>query len=262
MRGPARKGIVYNTMDMPVTFACVFGTSLLEGVFFEEAQAMRELSELVEAAQSGDSEAYAALIQRFQQMAYTTAYRYLGDHHLAQDLVQEASLEAFVHLPQLKEPGAFPGWFRQIVFRQCTRVLRQATLQCTSLEAVRDGLLAESNPEDIAVQGEVQTCVRLAVASLPQHERLVTVLFYGCRYSYNEVSALLKIPVTTVKKRLHSARRKLKVQLQASLHDTIENARRASDGAEGAEICVARWWSWLTLCINGMWQKNVYPAAV
>ncbi len=205
---------------------------------------MRELTELVKAAQSGDSEAYDALMQRFQQMAYTTAYRYLGDHHLAQDLVQEASLEAFVHLPQLKEPGAFPGWFRQIVFRQCTRVLRQVTLQYTSLEAVRDGLLAESNPEDIAVQGEVQACVRLAVASLPQHERLVTVLFYGCRYSYNEVSALLKIPLTTVKKRLYSARQKLKVQLQAALRDEI--APRSSDSAEGAEICLARWWSWLT----------------
>jgi RNA polymerase sigma factor (sigma-70 family) len=220
---------------------------------------MRELSELVEAAQSGDSEAYDALIQRFQQMAYAIAYRCLGDHHLAQDLVQEAALEAFVHLPQLKEPGAFPGWFRQIVFRQCTRVLRQVTLHYISLEAVSDGLLAESNPEDIAVQGEVQACVRSAVASLPQHERLVTVLFYGCRYSYNEVSALLKIPLTTVKKRLHSARRKLKVQLRASLHDTIENARRASDGAEDAEICPARWWNWLILFvkeIHDSWQTS------
>ena len=207
---------------------------------------MRELTKLVEAAQSGDSEAYDALMQRFQQMAYATAYRYLGDHHLAQDLVQEASIEAFVHLSQLKEPGAFPGWFRQIVFRQCTRVLRQATLPYTSLEAVHDGLLAESNPEDIAVQGEVQASVRSALASLPRHEQLVAALFYGCGYSYNEVSALLKIPLATVKKRLYSARQKLRVQLRASLHDTIENARRASDDAEGVEICLARWWSWLT----------------
>ena len=70
---------------------------------------MKALSELVEAAQSGDSEAYDALFQRFQQMAYTVANRYLGDHHLAQDAVQEAALEAFVHLQELKEPGAFPG---------------------------------------------------------------------------------------------------------------------------------------------------------
>lgn len=211
---------------------------------------MKELAELVEAAQSGDSEAYAALMQRFQHMAYATAYRYLGDHHLAQDLVQEAALEAFVHLPQLKEPEAFPGWFRQIVFHQCTRVLRRVILPSISLEAVSDSLLAESDPEDTAVQKEVLACVRSAVASLPEHERLVTVLFYGCRYSYNEVSALLKIPLTTVKKRLYSARQKLKGQLQAALHDTIENARRASDDAEGVEVCLARWWRWAIRCMK------------
>src|SRR5215467_15734303 len=109
---------------------------------------MRKLSELVEAAQSGDGEAYDALMQRFQQMAYATAYRYLRDHHLAQDLVQEASIEAFVHLPQLKEPGAFPGWFRQIVFRQCTRVLRQAGVPSLSLEAGSFDLLVEGTPEE------------------------------------------------------------------------------------------------------------------
>ncbi|HEY3230099.1 MAG TPA: sigma-70 family RNA polymerase sigma factor [Roseiflexaceae bacterium] len=220
---------------------------------------MRELSELVEAAQAGDSEAYAALLQRFQSMAYAIAYRSLGDHHLAQDLVQEAALEAFVHLPQLKEPGAFPGWFRQIVFRQCTRLLRQTTVPCISLEAVSEGLLTESTPEEIVVQGEVQAYVRSAVASLPAHEQLVMVLFYGYRYSYNEVSALLKIPLTTIKKRLYSARQKLKVQLQAALHDTSERARRSSDGAEGAESCLARWWSWSIRCmkaIHDSWQMR------
>src|SRR5260370_28695930 len=145
---------------------------------------MEEVSQLVEAAQAGDNEAYAALVQRFQGMAYATAYRHVGDHHLAQDLVQDAIIEALLHLPQLREPTAFPGWFRQIVFRQCTRALRQVTLPCISLEAVSDGLLAESTPEEIALQGEVQASVHSAVASLPEHERLVTMLFYGCRYSY------------------------------------------------------------------------------
>jgi RNA polymerase sigma factor (sigma-70 family) len=220
---------------------------------------MKELSELVEAAQSGDGEAYDALIQRFQQMAYATAYRYLGDYHRVQDVVQEAALEAFVHLEELKEPTAFPGWFRQIVFRQCTRVLRQATVPCISLEAVSDALLAESTPEDLAVQGEVRACVRSAVASLPQHERLVTVLFYGYRYSYSEVSAFLQVPLTTVKKRLYSARQKLKVQLQSALHDASERASRASDGVEGAEIGLARWWSWLIRWVKARqdaWQTR------
>lgn len=203
---------------------------------------MKDVSHLVESAQAGDSEACAALVQRFQGMAYATAYRYVRDHHLAQDLVQEAIIEACLHLSQLKDPSAFPGWFRQIVFRQCTRVLRQANMQYTTLEAVSEGLFAESNPEELAVRGEIQAHVRLAVASLPENERLVTLLFYNCRYSYNEISAYLKVPLTTVKKRLYSARQRLKAQLQAALSDDIANARR--EGAQSAEIAailLLRW---------------------
>jgi hypothetical protein len=101
--------------------------------------------------------------------------------------------------------------------------------------------------------------VRSAVASLPQHERLVTVLFYGYRYSYSEVSAFLQVPLTTVKKRLYSARQKLKVQLQSALHDASERASRASDGVEGAEIGLARWWSWLIRWVKARqdaWQTR------
>jgi RNA polymerase sigma factor (sigma-70 family) len=198
---------------------------------------MKELSQLVEAAQAGDSEAYAALVQRFQGMAYTIASRYVGDHHLAQDIVQDAIIEALLHLPQLKEPSAFPGWFRQIVFRQCTRLLRQGTLTYYSLEAASADLVAESDTEELVMQAEREASVRSALASLPRHEQLVAALFYGCGYSYNEVSAFLKIPITTVKKRLHSARQKLRMQLQATLRDEIEhaNARPASNN-EAAEI--------------------------
>jgi RNA polymerase sigma factor (sigma-70 family) len=189
-------------------------------------------------------------------MAYTTIYRHVWDHHLAQDLVQDAIIEAFLHLPQLKEPSAFPGWFRQIVLRQCTRVLRQASIQCISLEAVSEGLLAESNSEELAMRGEVQACVRSAVASLPAHERLVTVLFYGCRYSYNEISAFLKIPLTTVKKRLYSARQRLKVQLQAALSDDIANAKREPDDSEGAVIAAILLSSWISRLVR--YVKELY----
>ena len=218
---------------------------------------MKEVSHLVKAAQAGDSEAYATLVQRFQGMAYTTAYRRVKDPHLAQDLAQDAIIEAFLHLPQLNEPSAFPGWFRQIVLRQCTRVLRQASIQCTSLEAVNEGLFAESNSEELAVRGEVQACVRSAVASLPTHERLVTVLFYGYRYSYNEISDFLKIPLTTVKKRLYSARQRLKVQLQAALSDEVANAKREREGAECAELATILLSTWLNRLVRYVKELNL-----
>jgi DNA-binding NarL/FixJ family response regulator len=97
------------------------------------------------------------------------------------------------------------------------------------------------------MQAEREAAVRAALASLPRHEQLVAALFYGCGYSYKEVSAFLKIPITTVKKRLHSARQKLRMQLQATLRNEIEhaNARPASndEAAEraGRAIRMARW---------------------
>ena len=102
------------------------------------------------------------------------------------------------------------------------------------------------------MQEEARACIRSAVASLPQHEQLVTVLFYGWHYTYNEVSAFLNIPLTTVKKRLYSARQRLKIQLQAALRDASEQERRASDEAEGAEICLAKWWSQIILYTKKM----------
>jgi RNA polymerase sigma factor (sigma-70 family) len=208
---------------------------------------MKEFSHLVEAAQAGDSEAYAALVQRFQGMAYAIVSRYVMDHHLAQDVVQDAIIEAFVHLPQLKEPLAFPRWFRQIVFRQCTRLLRQPTLPSSSLEAASPELLAERDTEELVLQTEREASVRSALASLPQHEQLVAALFYGCGYSYTEVSTLLKIPISTVKKRLYSARQKLRMQLEATLRDEVELANECTtsydEAAEeaGRAIGMARW---------------------
>jgi len=220
---------------------------------------MRELSEQVEAAQAGDNTASETLIQRFQSMASTVAPRYLGDSHLVQDVIQEAALEAFLHRRELKEPAAFPGWFRQLVFRQWTRVLRQARVPCLSLEAESLDLLAESTPEEVAMQREIQAEVRSAVASLPKRERLVTVLFSGRGYSYREVSAFLKIGLPAVRKRLYSARQKLKVQLQATLREAGERARRTSGAVEGAEIVVASWWNRVVQWVEArqdVWQMR------
>ncbi|MHC4716789.1 MAG: RNA polymerase sigma factor, partial [Planctomycetota bacterium] len=87
---------------------------------------MSETAGLVRAAQAGDEEAFGQLVRRFQDMAYGAAYARLGSHHLAEDAAQEAFLEAFVNLPKLRNPAAFPGWFRRVVFRRCSRLARRA----------------------------------------------------------------------------------------------------------------------------------------
>ena len=85
---------------------------------------METLESLVERAQSGDQNAYGEIVRRFQDMAYGYAYAILGDFQLAEDAAQEAFIEAYHCLPNLREPRAFPGWFKRVVFGRCNRLIR------------------------------------------------------------------------------------------------------------------------------------------
>src|SRR5437763_1566266 len=86
---------------------------------------MEELRALVDRAAHGDSDAFGQLVRRFQDMAVGYGYVVLGDLHHAEDAAQEAFLEAYRSLPKLRQPAAFPGWLRAIVFKHCDRRARR-----------------------------------------------------------------------------------------------------------------------------------------
>lgn len=79
----------------------------------------KTIESLVLLTRSGDAAAYAELVRRFQDMAVGYSYSLVGDFQLAEDAAQEAFFEAYRTLENLREPAAFPGWFRRIVFKQC-----------------------------------------------------------------------------------------------------------------------------------------------
>src|SRR5512138_442427 len=95
---------------------------------------MAELSWLVEQSRNGDLDAFGELVRRFQDMAHGYAYSILGDFHLAQDAAQEAFVDAYYKLNALREPAAFPGWFRRIVFKHCDRMTRRKEVATVPLD--------------------------------------------------------------------------------------------------------------------------------
>jgi hypothetical protein len=80
---------------------------------------MDDLRSTVVCAQKGDAAAYGMLVTHFQDTAYGYAYARLGDFELGQDGAQEAFIEAHRCLPALREPLAFPSWFKRIVLKRC-----------------------------------------------------------------------------------------------------------------------------------------------
>ncbi len=79
---------------------------------------------LVEKAQKGDRSAYNQIVKQFQDLAVGYAYSILRNFPEAEEAAQEAFIEAYLNLDRLRNPKAFPSWFKKIVFKHCDRALR------------------------------------------------------------------------------------------------------------------------------------------
>lgn len=191
---------------------------------------MTEFIDLVVAAQTGDHDAFEAIVARFQNMAYAGAYAMTGDSCLAQDVAQEAFIDAYLSLGKLQEPAAFPGWFRRILIKHSDRQTRGKRLTIVPLDEVMILPAQIPDPALLVEQLQVKQTVHEAIASLPQEQRLVTSLFYVQGYSQKEIAQFLELPVTTIKKRLYTARQKLKERMITMLKEHLqENKPSRSD---------------------------------
>lgn len=197
---------------------------------------LADLAPLITATRAGDPAAAGELVRRFQDMAYATAFAYLGDHHRAEDAAQEAFLTAFQDLPKLREPAAFPGWFRQIVRGACGRLTRGRAPDPLSLEsaaAIADGA---PTPDRLAEARELGGHVHAALRTLPEHERLATILYYIGDYTQAEVATFLGVPVTTVKKRLYAARQRLRARLLDMVQGELRERRPSREDRFAATV--------------------------
>ena len=167
--------------------------------------------------------AFGQIVQRFQDMAYGCAYSVLGDFHLAQDATQAAFLAAYRELPKLRQPKAFPSWFRQIVLSQCHRLTRRRTVRTAGLDAAATAVSTELQPPEVLEKREMKDRVLAAIQALPEHQRMATTLFYINGYSQKDIANFLEVPVTTVKKRLADSRSRLKKRMIAMVEKTLHD---------------------------------------
>jgi RNA polymerase sigma factor (sigma-70 family) len=168
-------------------------------------------------------EAFCELVRIFQDMAYACAYAVLGDFHLAEDAAQEAFITAWQKLGQLRQPEAFAGWFRRIVLTECNRLTRGKRLRIMLGD---DGTRVPSDhasPQTVLERDELTKVVFAAIKEMPEKERLAVILFYVKEYSQSDISAFLEVPLTTVAKRLYSAR----VRLRGMVMDGFKNGLTA-----------------------------------
>ena len=178
-------------------------------------------TELIFLALQGNTTAFGQLVLRYQPMAQHIASRMIGNEDLAQELVQDAMLQAYLSLPKLREPKCFKSWLYGIVLNICRNDLRRRKVFLFSLETIREDLgteplsieISSPDPQQVAEQKELYAALLKAIDTLSHRNRLATKLFYQEQFSLQEVADRLNISVGAVKGRLHKSRHQLRKQL-------------------------------------------------
>ena len=180
------------------------------------------------AAQAGDERAFATLVASFQDIAVAYATSILADHHLAEDAAQEAFLDAYRALPSLREPAAFAGWFRRIVFKHCDRITRRKTTDVAGLRAAHDIGSPDPSPHELLERRELRRALAHVVSMLGDVEREVVLLYYMGDHSQAAIAEFLGVTPNTVKTRLYSARQTLRAHM-SDLEKHFDSARPSKD---------------------------------
>lgn len=170
-------------------------------------------------------EAFGEVVLRFQDMAFGYAFAVLGDFHLAEEVSQEAFLTAWEKIKQVREPAAFPGWFKQVVRTHCNRLTRARRLKFVPLDEGPAPPSAEPGQQAGVERQELREKMLTLIEALPENERTAVTLFYIGEYSRRDISDFLGVPETTVAKRLHSARRRLQAGMLELLKADLRERR-------------------------------------
>ncbi len=184
-----------------------------------------QVAELVGRARQGDRLAFDRLVELHAPAVYSLAFRITRCREDAEDCVQEAFLRAYAGLRNFRGEAAFSTWLYRValnVAREAAKKRRRLPLPSTELAAEgveeapdldslgRREAPAVPTPEESVATGEKRRVLLQAIRGLPVHHREVIVLCDLQGLSYEEMAAVLRVRVGTVKSRLNRARLALK----------------------------------------------------
>ncbi len=189
-------------------------------------------SEVVARVSAGETAMFEILMRRHNQRAYRVARAIVRNEDDAEDVMQQAYLNAYAHLNQFEARAQFSTWLTRIVINAALATRRrqqpERTVERLEVEGSGDSMEAartpDSDPERQAYAGELRRVIEHAVDALPDGYRLVFVMRDVEGFSTSETAEGLQIGEEAVKTRLHRARAMLRRSVAAQLGDVASRA--------------------------------------
>ena len=169
--------------------------------------------DLISLVQTKDAEAFAVLYDRHGRVAYSLAYRMMGERQAAEDLVQDAFLKLWRSARSYRpQRGSVRTWLLSIVHNQGIDQIRSSASRRRTQDKV-EASAPRFQPSEAFAQSwrnAQREQVREALKTLPQEQLKVLQLAYFSGYTHVEIAELLDLPLGTVKGRMRLGLKKVK----------------------------------------------------
>ena len=141
--------------------------------------------ELIQRSLTGDENAFAKLVRKYQKPVHALVWRKVGDFHVAEEITQDTFLRVYRKLATLKDPRRFAGWLYRIAARQCHAWLRKKKIQTQSLEDTDIESIEKMTYSQYVAEEQAKAAteaqrdiVQRLLARLRESERTVVTLHY------------------------------------------------------------------------------------
>ena len=191
---------------------------------------MNQISDqtLIDHCRAGRREAFGQLVERYQNRLFHSLLHLLGSAEDAQDAAQEAFVNAFEKLGSFRGQSQFYSWLFRIAYNTAVSSKRKSGRMSVSLEARRDASGLEpsdgnptSEPSYAMDVSDRQRLVQQALSELGEEFRTALVLKEMDGMSYEEIADIVKVPLGTVRSRIHRARLELREKLSVLLRSEV-----------------------------------------
>ncbi len=186
-------------------------------------------------AKNGSQEAFAQVVEAHQKRVYQLAFRMMGNHEDAQDVVQEAFFKAWSALPNFKGDSQFSTWMHRLTSNTAIDHLRKKkdtlslTMDYPEQEEGSEMQLVDGgqSPGEVLEQKELRQWIQEGLGQLTDVHRVVLILREVEGLSYQEISTTLDVDLGTVKSRIARGRKTLRDFLKKKIQDTPEDTQEA-----------------------------------
>ena len=177
--------------------------------------------QLVESAIKENPDAFGEIVKRWERKIFALCFGMLSREEDARDAAQETFISAYRNLANFRGEAKVSSWLHRIAVNQCLTKRRRTKVRAESyLEDINEGNDANFatpshlSPARTAEQNERLRLVRLAVEALPVELRQVIIMKEFEELTFQQISESLELPLSTVKSRLYTALKQLRMKLE------------------------------------------------